>query len=500
MIEPLHIARNHNGNCDLLPQMANRHGLISGATGTGKTFTLQRIIEQFSKIGVPTFATDIKGDLTGISQAGIIGCKLTTTLQERNITPPEPFACPTTLWDVFGENGHPARTTVSDMGAILLARMLNLNDTQTGVLTLVFKIADDKGLLILDMKDLRSTVQFIGDNARQFTTQYGNINSASIGAIQRSLLQLETQGAQHLFGEPMLNINDMLQTVDGHGVVNILSANRLLNSPRVYAAFLLWMLSELFEMLPEVGDQEKPKFVLFFDEAHLIFKDTPPALLERIELVVRLIRSKGVGVFFATQNPTDIPPSVLSQLSNRIQHALRAFSAQDQKAVKAIAQTMPINNSIDIEQAITELATGEALISFLDHKGQPTITQRAFVIPPGSQNAPITVQQRQELIQNSLVAGIYEKTIDRESAYEILQNRNNNNTETSPSQQKSNPQQDTSDLIKDLLLGSTGPKGGQRDGLLQTVAKTAARAIGKEAGKAGGGILRGILGSILKIK
>ena len=498
MTEPLEIARNSTQSCNILPQMANRHGLISGATGTGKTFTLQRIIEQFSKIGVPTFATDVKGDLTGISQTGAMSGKLATILEERQIPPPEPFACPTMLWDVFVEQGHPVRATVSDMGPLLLARMLDLNDTQAGVLTLIFKVADDNNLLLLDMKDLRAVVQYVGDNAQQFTTQYGNVSSASVGAIQRALLQLEAEGGEHFFGEPMLNMNDMLQTINGKGVVNILAADKLMNSPRVYAAFLLWMLSDLFEQLPEVGDLDKPKFLLFFDEAHLIFKDAPKALLERIELVVRLIRSKGVGVFFATQNPTDIPPTVLAQLGNRVQHALRAFSAQDQKAVKAIAQTMPVNKDLNIEQSITEMATGEALISFLDTKGQPGATQRAFVIPPGSQGGPITTQQRQQLMAQSLVAGVYEKVIDRESAYEILQKRNADNQTTAKNQPAQNKAQQNDSLIKDILVGSTGPRGGHRDGILQTLAKTAARSLGKEAGKSGNSILRGILGSILK--
>ncbi|MGL4667092.1 MAG: helicase HerA-like domain-containing protein [Saezia sp.] len=498
MTEPLQIARNSTQNSELLPHMANRHGLISGATGTGKTFTLQRIMEQFSKIGVPVFATDIKGDLTGISQPGQVSSKLATILQERGITPPEPFACPTMLWDVFGEQGHPVRATISDMGPLLLSRMLNLNETQAGVLTLIFKVADDNHLLLLDMKDLRSAVQFVGENAGQFTTQYGNVSSASVGAIQRGLLQLEAEGAEHFFGEPMLNMNDMLQTIDGKGVINILSADKLMNAPRVYAAFLLWMLSELFEQLPEVGDLDKPKFILFFDEAHLIFKDAPKALLERIELVVRLIRSKGVGVFFATQNPTDIPQSVLAQLGNRVQHALRAFSAQDQKAVKAIAQTMPINKDIHIEQSITEMATGEALISFLDAKGQPGATQRVFVIPPCSQNSPITTEQRQQLIKQSLVAGVYEKIVDRESAYEILQKRDVHTQTTPQTAPAENQSGQNNSMLKDILLGSTGPRGGHRDGILQTLAKTAARSLGREATKSGGSLLRGILGSLLK--
>ena len=493
MTEALQIARNNTHVCELLSNMANRHGLIAGATGTGKTVTLQSIAEHFSCIGVPVFAADIKGDLTGISQAGQISSKLATTLEERGITPPKPAACPTTLWDVFGEQGHPVRATVSDMGPLLLSRMLDLNDTQAGVLNLIFKVADDNGLLLLDMKDLRAMVQYVGDNAKQFTTQYGNISTASIGAIQRALLQLETQGGDHFFGEPMLNIDDLMQTVDGKGVVNILAADKLMNAPRIYAAFLLWLLSELFERLPEVGDLDKPKLVFFFDEAHLIFKDASKALLERIELVVRLVRSKGVGVYFATQNPLDIPQSVLAQLSNRVQHALRAFSAQDQKAVKAIAQTMPVNTGLAIDKAITELATGEALISFLDAKGQPTPTQRAFVIPPGSQIGPITAQQRQNLIASSLVAGTYEKAVDRESAYEILQKRLSNSSSQESSTQATTPQNE-SNFLKDLIFGTTGPRGGHKDGMLQTAAKSAARSLGSSTGQK---ILRGILGSLL---
>ena len=497
MTQALQIARNATHVCELLPALANRHGLISGATGTGKTVTLQAMAEQFSRIGVPVFATDIKGDLTGISQTGQISSKLATTLAERGITPVEPFSCPTTLWDVFGEQGHPVRATVSDMGPLLLSRMLDLNDTQSGVLTLVFKIADDNNLLLLDMKDLRTMVQYVGDNAKQFTTQYGNISTASIGTIQRALLQLEEQGGDHFFGEPMLNIDDLMQTIDGKGVINILAADKLMNSPRVYSAFLLWLLSSLFEHLPEVGDPEKPKMVFFFDEAHLLFKDASKVLLERIELVVRLIRSKGVGVYFATQNPLDIPQTVLAQLSNRVQHALRAFSERDHKAVKAIAQTMPTNPDLNIATAITELATGEALISFLGAKGQPITTQRTFVIPPGSQIGPVTAEQRQALIQHSIVAGVYEKTLDRESAYEVLQQRTNNGDnigQTKPSESKQTADQGSGSLLKDLIFGSTGPRGGHRDGMLQTAAKSAARSIGSNTGRK---ILRGILGGLL---
>jgi uncharacterized protein len=420
MAEPMLIAQNAHTTCQLLPGLANRHGLITGATGTGKTVTLQTLAEQFSNIGVPVFMADVKGDLTGISQRGSFGEKLSAVLQDRGITLPASQACPTTLWDVFGEQGHPVRATVSDMGPLLLARMLNLNDTQAGVLNLVFKIADDNGLLLLDMKDLRAMLQHVGDNAKQFTTEYGNVSAASIGAIQRGLMQVEQQGGDQFFGEPMLDIQDFMQTVDGKGVINILAADKLLNAPRLYATFLLWMLSELFETLPEIGDPEKPKLVFFFDEAHLLFNEAPKVLIERIELVVRLVRSKGVGVYFVTQNPLDIPDSVLGQLGNRVQHALRAFTPRDQKAVKATAQTMRPKAGLDIEAAITELAVGEALVSLLDAKGRPCETERVFVLPPGSQLGPITTQQRQALLQGSLVAGVYEATVDRESAHEIL--------------------------------------------------------------------------------
>ena len=424
MAEPLLIAVNATTHCELLPAQANRHGLITGATGTGKTVTLQTLAENFAKIGVPVFMADVKGDLTGISQAGRMGEKMAGILKERGIAPAEPLACPTTLWDVFGEQGHPVRATVSDMGPLLLGRMLNLNETQAGVLNLVFKIADDNGMLLLDLKDLRAMLQHVGENASEFTTKYGNVSAASVGAIQRGLMQIESQGGDQFFGEPMLNISDFMQTDSaGHGVINILAADKLMQSPRLYATFLLWMLSELFEQLPEIGDPEQPKLVFFFDEAHLLFADAPKALVERIELVVRLVRSKGVGVYFVTQNPLDIPDSVLAQLGNRVQHALRAYTPRDQKAVKATAQTMRQKPGLDIEAAITDLAVGEALMSFLDAKGRPSVTERVYVLPPGSQLGPISLQQRQQLLQDSLVAGVYEKEVDRASAYEMLQQR-----------------------------------------------------------------------------
>ena len=519
MTEPLTIARNATASCQVLPGLANRHGLITGATGTGKTVTLQTLAEQFSRIGVPVFMADVKGDLTGISQRGRISEKLAAVLKERGLELPPPVACPVTLWDVFGEQGHPVRATMSDMGPLLLARMLNLNDTQAGVLNLVFRVADDQGLLLLDMKDLRAMLQHVGDNASEFTTEYGNVSAASIGAIQRGLLQVDSQGADRFFGEPMLNLGDFMQTTDGQGVINILAADRLMQSPRLYATFLLWMLSELFEQLPEIGDPDKPKLVFFFDEAHLLFNDAPKVLVERIELVVRLVRSKGVGVYFVTQNPLDIPDTVLGQLGHRVQHALRAFTPRDQKAVKATAETMRPKPGLDIEAAITELAVGEALVSFLDAEGRPMITERAFVLPPGSQIGPINPEQRQLLLQQSLVAGVYEKQVDRESAYEKLRGRTEaamasaggaGSAQAGTAQPggalagggaAQAPAEGGGMLggglmggLSDVLFGSSGPRGGRRDGLAQTVAKSAMRSIGSAVGRE---IVRGVLGGIL---
>lgn len=504
MADPLLIARNATAQCHLLPQLANRHGLITGATGTGKTVTLQKLAEGFSSIGVPVFMADVKGDLTGISQSGHIGDKMAKVLADRGIDLPASVACPTTVWDVFGEQGHPVRATVSDMGPLLLARMLNLNDTQTGVLNLVFKIADDNGLLLLDLKDLRSMLQHVGDNAKQFTTEYGNISAASVGAIQRGLLQIEQQGGDRFFGEPMLDIQDFMQTVDGKGLINILAADKLLNSPRLYATFLLWMLSELFETLPEIGDPDKPKLVFFFDEAHLLFNEAPKVLVERIELVVRLVRSKGVGVYFVTQNPLDIPDSVLGQLGNRVQHALRAYTPRDQKAVKSTAQTMRPKDGLDIEAAITELAVGEALVSFLDAKGRPCETERVYVVPPGSQIGPISPEQRQSLLRMSLVAGVYEKTIDRESAHEVLRGHvdarvpdpatTGTQAPRVPGATQPQPDSGIGSKVNEALFGRTGPRGGQYDGLVQTMAKTAARTVASSIGRQ---IVRGVLGGLL---
>ena len=524
MPDPILIAQHGSVECLLLPALANRHGLITGATGTGKTITLQTLAEGFSKLGVPVFMADVKGDLTGISQAGSVGPKLATLLAERGLTAASPVACPVTLWDVFGQAGHPVRTTVSDMGPLLLARMLALNETQAGVLNLMFKIADDEGLALLDLKDLRAMLQFVGDNASSFTTEYGNVSAASVGAIQRGLLQISSQGGDTFFGEPMLNIADFMQTVDGQGIVNILAADKLMNAPRLYATFLLWMLSELFELLPEVGDLDKPKLVFFFDEAHLLFKDAPPALVERIELVVRLVRSKGVGVYFVTQNPLDLPDTVLGQLGNRVQHALRAFTPRDQKAVKAAASTMRANPGLDVETAITELAVGEALVSLLDEKGRPAVTQRVFVLPPGSQIGPISAEQRQALIASSLVAGVYEKCVDRESAYERLKGRavaapaapapagasagrpdrsmadeadaaaRAGTGSAAPAPVSADAGGGLLDGLKDMVFGSTGPRGGRHPGLAQTAAQSAVRSIGSAVGRE---IIRGVLGSIL---
>ncbi|QKO21908.1 helicase HerA-like domain-containing protein [Rhodoferax sp. BAB1] len=497
MADPILIAQHGDVQCFLRPDKANRHGLITGATGTGKTITLQTLAEGFSRIGVPVFLADIKGDLTGISQAGKIGDKLAKVIAERGLPTPTSQSCPTTLWDVFGAQGHPVRATVSDLGPLLLGRMLNLNETQEGVLQLVFKIADDQGLLLLDLKDLRAMCQHVGDNASQFTTEYGNISAASIGAIQRGLLQIESQGGDKFFGEPMLNIADFMQTDGkGHGVVNILAADKLMNSPRLYATFLLWLLSELFEQLPEVGDLDKPKLVFFFDEAHLLFNDSPKALLERIELVVRLVRSKGVGVYFVTQNPLDIPDTVLGQLGNRVQHALRAFTPRDQKAVKSAAETMRPKPGLDIAAAITELGVGEALVSFLDEKGRPSLTERVYVLPPGSQIGPVSPEQRQALLANSVVAGVYEKTLDRESAFEHLASR----TQQKQAQEKA--QGDAAAAEKagggGLLDSLGGILGGgakrTRASAGEQLIKSAASSIGREVGRQ---IIRGVLGSIL---
>jgi uncharacterized protein len=495
MSKPMLIAKNsQKAEFYLLPRMANRHGLVAGATGTGKTVTLQRMAEALSENGVPVFLSDVKGDLSGISQKGAENPKIAERLKILGLNNQSYRDFPVAFWDVFGKSGHPIRATVSDMGPLLISRLFNLNEVQTGVLTLIFKIADDNGLLLLDLKDLRSMVQYVGDNSAQFTTGYGNISKASIGAIQRGIMELEAQGGEQFFGEPMLDIFDLIQThSDGRGIINILSADQLIGSPKVYATFLLWLLAELFERLPEVGDLDKPKMVFFFDEAHLLFEDVPGALLDKIEQVVRLIRSKGVGVYFVTQNPRDVPDKVLAQLGNRVQHALRAFTPLEQKAVKIMAQTFRPNPKLNIEKVITEMGVGEALISFLEENGTPAVVDRALVCPPQSRVGAVTAEERQAIIRNSIHFGNYEKIIDRESAFEIIKKR----TEQKVAQTQQTAQQQ--ETYQKPSPGSQEPvsrkgPGRPRDTMVQTFAKSAIRSIGSSLGRQ---IIRGVLGSIL---
>ncbi len=477
---PLLIAKG-KGDIFLLPKMANRHGLVAGATGTGKTVTLRVLAEQFSEIGVPVFMADVKGDLSGLPFPGGENPKVTERVSKLGLKEFRFENYPVTFWDVFGKQGHPVRTTISEMGPLLLSRILSLNEIQSGVLNLTFKIADDNGLLLLDLKDLRAMAQYVGDNAEQFKTQYGNISAASIGAIQRSLLTLEGQGGDKYFGEPALNIEDLMQTgPGGKGMINILTADKLMQSPRIYATFLLWLLSELFEQLPEVGDPEKPKLVFFFDEAHLLFEDVPKALEEKIEQVVRLIRSKGVGVYFFTQNPLDLPETVLGQLGNRVQHALRAFTPKDQKSVKVAAETFRTNPKLNVVKAITELGVGEALVSVLDEKGTPTIVERALVYPPHSRLSPLTPEERTQLVRESVLYGHYEKVVDRESAYEKLKAK----AEKTKMEPREEPVQ---------KRRASEPKS-QAEQLLGAAVKSAAHAIGSQLGRQ---IIRGVLGSIL---
>ena len=536
MSEPLYLAKSEDGYPALLPQMANRHGLITGATGTGKTVTLQSMAERLSFAGVPVFMGDVKGDLSGTGAAGVVTPKLEARLKDLGLEGFAPYANPVAFWDVFGENGVPVRATISDMGPLLLARLLNLNETQGGVLQLVFKIADDQGLLLLDLKDLRAMVQHVGDNAKNFTTEYGNVAPASIGAIQRGLLTLEEQGGDVFFGEPMLDIHDLMQ-VDGNGrgVINVLAAEKLVQSPALYSTFLLWLLSELFEQLPEAGDLDKPKLVFFFDEAHLLFTDAPQALTDKVEQVVRLIRSKGVGVYFVTQNPLDVPEKILGQLGNRVQHGLRAFTPRDQKAVQAAAQTMRANPKFDAATVITELGVGEALISFLDEKGRPNVVDRSIVFPPASRLGPLTAGERRALIEVSPLLATYGAAVDRESASELLRgkpaasqpapgaipappagrsgldandwgNHGGGQAQPRPAPQPRQsapaPQQESGGGLfgglGEILGGSTGPRGGHREGVIEAAAKSAARGMASSVGRGlGNQILRGVLGSIL---
>jgi DNA helicase HerA-like ATPase len=503
MPAPFPIAKTAKGvELELLPAMANRHGLITGATGTGKTVTLQVLADNFSRIGVPVFLADVKGDLSGVAVAGSATPKVQERLKAIGASEPAWSADPVVFWDVFGKRGIPIRATISDLGPLLLGRLLDLNPTQQGVLTLVFKIADDAGLLLLDLKDLRAMLQMVGDRAKEFRTEYGNISAASIGTIQRALLEISQQGGDQFFGEPMLDVDDLIQTGRGRGVINLLVADELIRSPKVYATFLLWMLSELFERLPEVGDPDKPTLVFFFDEAHLLFNDAPDSLVEKIEQVVRLIRSKGVGVYFVTQSPADVPDTVLAQLGNRVQHALRAFTPRDQKVVKAAAQTLRKNPAFDTEHAITELSIGEALVSLLDAKGSPGITERAWVLTPSSRIGPISDGERDAIRKQSAASyGHYEQTVDRESAYEKLKARTVSKDETTPAPAAPPPGApapasggSVTESITTILFGTTGPRGGRHPGLIDAAARSAAHAMGSGVGRA---ILRGALGSIL---
>jgi len=490
------IAQSGEQPLQLLLALANRHGLIAGATGTGKTVSLQTLAEGFSQAGVPVFMADIKGDLSGLAAAGVASEKLSAACQKRLLTLPAFAANSCVFWDLFAERGHPIRATISDMGPLMLARLFNLNEVQTGVLQLVFKVADEQNLLLLDIKDLRAMLRYVGDNSKTLSQEYGNISAASIGAITRALLSLEEEGGAAFFGEPMLNILDLIQTdAQGRGVINILAGERLMQQPRIYACFLLWLMAELFEQLPEVGDCAKPKIVFFFDEAHLLFNDAPAALLEKIEQVVRLIRSKGVGIYFVTQNPLDIPDSVLGQLGNRIQHALRAFSPKDQKAVKAAAQTLRANPNVDTATAITELAVGEALVSLLDSEGRPAPVERAYILPPGSRLGPLSAQERAVAIEQSPLAGIYERAEDSVSAYEQL--AHSSAKAPQPAQETNQPTEPAdggfADSMQDAIFGSTGPRGGKRAGLVETAAKTLVRQLASEVGRQ---LVRGILGSL----
>jgi DNA helicase HerA-like ATPase len=494
-------------------KMANRHGLIAGATGTGKTVSLQVLAETFSQAGVPCFMADMKGDLSGISQPGSMNKFIEKRCTEFGLEAPAFAGCPTRFFDVFGEKGHPMRTTISEMGPQLLARLMDLNDTQSGILNIVFKIADDKGLLLIDVKDLRLMLDFVGKNASDFTTNYGNITSQSIGAIQRSLLGLESQGADIFFGEPSFNINDLMQCEGGKGIMNVLAADRLMQNPKLYSTFLLWLLSEIYTQLPEVGDLPLPRFIFFFDEAHTLFDDTPKALVDKIEQVVRLIRSKGVGIYFITQNPIDIPDSILGQLGNRIQHALRAFTPNDQKAVKAAARTFRPNPAFETEDAIMQLGTGEALVSFLEENGAPAMVEKAKILFPLSSIGAITDAQRSDIIHKSRLFGIYERSIDRQSAYEVLSAQNQveaqrqkqeedqkayEKEQAQRAKEEAQRQKEAAQQQKEMerqYRTSAPSRTSSRTSPLEKAIGSAASSIGRNLGNQ---IIRSILGSIFK--
>lgn len=512
MSTPIIIARKTTDTTQdivLHSKFANRHGLIAGATGTGKTVTLKVLAESFSRLGVPVFLADAKGDVSSLAKAGSSSPKFEERLNLLKVDSVAFAASPVIFWDLFGQQGHPIRTTITEIGPLLLARMLNLNDTQEGVLSAVFRIADDQGLLLIDFKDLKSMLSYVSAHTSELKAEYGNLSPASIGAIQRNLLALGDQGGEQFFGEPSLNILDFIQTDgNGHGYINILAADKLMNTPKLYATFLLWMLSELFEQLPEVGDMDKPKLVFFFDEAHLLFDNASPALQQKIEQVVRLIRSKGVGIYFITQNPLDLPESVLGQLGNRVQHALRAFTPKDQKAVKTAADTFRANPDFKVDQAITELAVGEALISCLDEQGTPQIVERGWVMPPYSSFDPITAEERQVIIAQSIVAGIYDQVVDRDSAYEMLQNKvaereqQKQQAELEKQQLKEQEAAEKQQLKEQERLAREQQRAEEKaaqqrakmtQDIVGTFAKSAARSLG---GSSGQKIVRGLLGSL----
>ncbi|WGE69933.1 DUF853 domain-containing protein [Actinobacillus equuli subsp. haemolyticus] len=480
-------------------KMANRHGLIAGATGTGKTVTLRKFAEAFSDDGVPVFLVDVKGDLSGIAQAGSLSGKIAERVEQFQLGGESYLSgYPVSYWDVFGETGIPLRTTISEMGPMLLARLLNLNETQEGLLNLVFRVADDRGLLLIDLKDLRALLKFVAENAKEFQVEYGNVSAASVGAIQRALLALENEGATNLFGEPALNLQDWMQTRDGKGVINVLNSEKLINSPRMYGAFLLWFMAELFETLPEVGDPEKPKFVLFFDEAHLLFDGAPKVLVDKIEQVVRLIRSKGVGVYFVTQNPLDLPDSVLGQLGNRVQHALRAFTPRDQKAVKSAAETFRANKGVDVVEAITQLGVGEALISVLDEKGMPTPVEVAYIHPPKSQLTPLAAAERDALVKQDDLYAYYSQYVDNESAYELL---NAQVAQTQAAQQQAEAQQaeEDSNFFGGMIASIFGTKKKKDQTIAEQVVSEVTKSVVKKlTNQVSKQIMRGILGAITK--
>lgn len=487
------IAQTHSGQpISLTAKMANRHGLIAGATGTGKTVTLRKLAEAFSDDGVPVFLVDVKGDISGLSRAGSFSGKIAERIQQFNLGDESYLnGYPVSYWDVFGETGIPLRTTISEMGPMLLSRLLNLNETQEGLLNLVFKVADDQGLLLIDLKDLRAMLKFVGENAKQFQVEYGNVSAASVGAIQRALLSLESEGADKLFGEPALNLLDWIQTRDGKGVINILNSERLINSTKMYGAFLLWFMAELFENLPEVGDPEKPKFVLFFDEAHLLFDGAPKVLVDKIEQVVRLIRSKGVGVYFVTQNPLDLPDSVLGQLGNRVQHALRAFTPRDQKAVKSAAETFRANKEVNVVEAITSLGVGEALISVLDEKGMPTPVEIGLIYPPKSQLSPLSAEERNALVQQDDLYHYYSQYVDNESAFEKLN--------AQPVPQAAAEAEEEESVLGGFISSIFGTKKKKDQSMAEQLVSGVAQQVGRNLrNQVTKQIMRGILGAITK--